>query len=360
MISVNTFLYTVLHFLVDGICALSMFGRFSGGDSVYRDLLLYNFCAFALQMPFGVILDSCLSKTKSDQSRNLPPYLCAVTGVALTIAGAFLHPVLAGIGNALFHTGGGVGVIRENFARKRRGADLGIFVAPGALGLYLGTQSAKSGLFVNGGPGFILLFLVMLALSALLGYCIRPHRKAEVLSSVFQTEEPLPADCIGAAALALCCFAVVVIRSFVGMTVSFSWKSSTFLSSLGVLAVVSGKMAGGILAAKYHIRPVVLASLIFAAVGYLFRDYAIFGLAALFFFNMTMPLTLYLLVSRFRQKPGFSFGLLTFALFLGFLPAYFGMNSIFDSEFTGVAGSLLSLILLITAIRIGGRQNNVQ
>ena len=118
-----TGLYAAIHFLVDGICAWAMLGRL-GGD--YGGLLVYNFCAFALQLPLGAVLDRL-------GGRKMP--LCfAAVGCALTILGALSHPAVLGLGNALFHVGGGVDVIRDGGKCEK----LGIFVAPGALGLSLG------------------------------------------------------------------------------------------------------------------------------------------------------------------------------------------------------------------------------
>ena len=45
---------------------------------------------------------------------------------------------------------------------------------------------------------------------------------------------------------------------------------------------------------------------------------------------------------------GFAFGLLTFALFLGFLPAYFGAPSMGMAAMA--SASLLSLVLLLPAL----------
>ena len=56
--SINiTLFYSILHLLVDGICAFAMFAIFLPQREGMLFLILYNFCAFALQMPFGVILD---------------------------------------------------------------------------------------------------------------------------------------------------------------------------------------------------------------------------------------------------------------------------------------------------------------
>ena len=50
--------------------------------------------------------------------------------------------------------------------------------------------------------------------------------------------------------------------------------------------------------------------------------------------------------------PGFSFGLLTFGLFLGFLPVYAGVELPISDEILGAVGSLISAILLFTAERM--------
>ena len=70
------------------------------------------------------------------------------------------------------------------------------------------------------------------------------------------------------------------------------------------------------------------------------------------FFNMTMPITLYWMVCIFPKMPGFAFGFLTFALFLGFLPGYFGWHSGVDGAVSGGTGCLVSLALLWGALLV--------
>ena len=96
-----TMLYSLLHFLVDGVCAWGMLGRFRGFDAI----LLYNFCAFVLQLPLGAVLDRF--------GRRRMPMVFAAAGCGLTLLGACTSPLLLGLGNALFHVGGGVDVIRD-------------------------------------------------------------------------------------------------------------------------------------------------------------------------------------------------------------------------------------------------------
>ena len=149
-----TVFYAGLHFLVDGLCALAMFGIFlPGGRGIYP-MLIYNFCAFALQMPMGVLLDALNEKEKGGRKKNFALF-AAAAGVVCTVAGLAAGPAVLGTGNALFHVGGGVGTIQEDNEKNWKGRGLGVFVAPGALGLYLGTLAAKQGFQRAGIPGVI-------------------------------------------------------------------------------------------------------------------------------------------------------------------------------------------------------------
>lgn len=354
-----TVLYSILHLLVDGVCAMAMFGKFIPREDGYFYILLYNFCAFALQMPFGVVLDALNAKT-GKQKLDFE-FLTAVTGVLCTMIGALTHPVVLGIGNALFHVGGGVGTIREDHVKGRHGIYLGIFVAPGALGLYFGTLLAQM-------SEWKLWFLGASVIMLLLGVGIRYLRgnfqeageaDGEKLSEREPKRKPwehCPQQSDkGKLTLALCCFLVVILRSYIGMAVAFSWKTGFWAGMLSVFALAGGKVMGGFLAARKGVVRTTVVSLSLAAFCYLFSSVnpmgmgLLLGLAALLFFNMTMPITLYWLVCDFPQMPGFAFGFLTFALFLGFLPGYFGLQSPLDGNIIGSMGSVFSLLLLVLA-----------
>ena len=71
------------------------------------------------------------------------------------------------------------------------------------------------------------------------------------------------------------------------------------------------------------------------------------GLVSLFLFNMTMPITLYLLAKEMKGMPGFAFGILTFALFIGYLPVLYGYVRNVGPVPLGLIASLLSLVLLL-------------
>lgn len=375
-----TVLYSILHLLVDGLCAIAMFGRYISQKDGYFYILLYNFCAFALQMPFGVLLDALnLREKKGKAGKTDFAFLTAAAGVLCTVAGAVIHPVLLGIGNALFHVGGGVGTIREDRDGHWRGRGLGLFVAPGALGLYLGNLIAVGNPFGVRGLGAVLLapvtgtadisftlwqflqgwnlwYLCVSAIMLLLLYMgIRCLRRSHMEGVEKKPSENLSeAECSlwpggGAVRLMVCCLMVVILRSYIGLAVVFSWKTGVLAGLLSVLALAGGKTAGGFLGAWKGTFRTAVVSLTAAAFCYLFSSLIPVGLAALFLFNMTMPITLYWMICGFPKMPGFAFGFLTFALFLGFLPGYFGLQSPWSGNVIGCMGSIMSLLLLLAA-----------
>lgn len=334
----NTAIYALMHFLVDFICAWAMFGFFCSGEAGYLNILIYNFCAFALQMPLGTALDLARGSAKGRLRRMLAPIWTGI-GVVLTIAGALLHPAVLGLGNALFHVGGGMDVIQEDFGKKRKGRNLGIFVAPGAIGLFCGTRLGKSG------PEMAVLIALAAALTLLMGVLL--WRKQCCVSEWDRIVHERKESKIWR--IALCCFMVVILRSWVGLSVSFSWKTEPILGFVAVLAVALGKALGGLVSARFGMEKTIRWSLILAAVCYVLGEIPGFGMAALLLFNMSMPVTLYLLAESMPKLPGFSFGLLTFGLFLGFLPVYAGVELPISGTFFGAIGSVISLLLLAAA-----------
>lgn len=364
-----TAIYSVLHMLVDGVCAFAMFGTFLKQEQGYFYVLVYNFCAFALPMPFGAALDLLHAKSGKHLS-----FAAAGMGVVLTLIGAVTHPVILGIGNALFHIGGGVGTIQEDERKGWRGRGLGVFVAPGALGLYLGTQLAKNqaGMEWLSGAGLILVIICvgtacrlwrggkrLMAAGTSAADADRGHTEAAggCGKGIMADRAGQGVFSGGVISPAVCMFLVVILRSYIGMAVTFPWKTTAFAAAISTLAIVFGKAAGGFAAAEFGFLKTAVVSLSAAAFLYLFSGFMPAGAGALFLFNMTMPLTLYLLIRRLPQLPGFSFGFLTFGLFLGFLPEYFGLHIWQNSRMIGCVGSVISLLILTAGISRAGESS---
>ena len=128
--------YGLAHFWMDLSCAFLLLRTLAGGPQWMLCLLLYNFCAFALQMPLGLLAD------RWDRNGPAAAAGCLLTALACLSPLPVLTAVIAGTGNALFHLGGGIDVLN---AGGGRAAALGVFISPGALGLYIGTIWGRGG-----------------------------------------------------------------------------------------------------------------------------------------------------------------------------------------------------------------------
>ncbi len=332
----KTTLYSIAHFFVDFISAYYVFSLLGGGES-FELLLLYNFCAFALQMPLGIILDRL--------GRNT---YFAATGIILAFFSIILKssPVLMcialGLGNALFHIGAGRDVLC--LSRGKLSA-LGIFVSPGALGLFCGTMAATKWIFAEA-ILFAALFIIVILLFVDVITAFDDSKAKQLSKLHMEKIKPFLSFLF-----LLCLFVVVIIRSYVGMTLAFPWKSEGNFALYCVLALALGKAAGGILADRFGLRRVTVISLCLAAILFAFYKTPAFGLIAVFLFNMTMPITLGAVVRLLPKSPGFGFGLLTFGLFIGALPLLLGLELSLAMPLGAVIASLVSAILLYWGIR---------
>lgn len=317
-----TILYAFAHFAVDFGCAYAMFCDCRNSPGAF---LLYNFFAFAMQMPIGLLADAL------GQNR-----LFALVGTALVAAMQLSGPFgiggacLLGLGNAMFHVGSGLDVMTRS---PERAAPLGVFVSPGAFGIYLGTVLASNqnlwwavATVLAAAEACMLIFISPSTASAM--PVVLPERSAIVPGILL--------------------FLVVVLRSYGGMAASFSWKTGLW-SVICVFAVVLGKTLGGFLSDRMGLFRSAGWTLALSAVLFCAADLPVCGVVALLLFNMTMPMTLFALSRKMPGCRGFSFGLLTFALFLGYLPTFFGAPSIHGPGMALVA--VFSAVLLLWGIR---------
>jgi len=320
-------IYSVAHFWVDLSCAFLVFRTLANTEELALCLLLYNFCAFALQMPLGLLAD------RFDHNGLVAALGCMLVALAYGSPIPVLTAVVAGCGNALFHLGGGIDVL--NTSQKRASA-LGIFVSPGALGLFLGT------LWGNGTEPSLWLGPVGLILIAAI--ILLPYKT--FFGSFRSGNCPCDPTPVNGYAPLLPLFFVVVLRSYMGMNQAFSWKGTGHWAVILTIALVLGKTAGGLLMDKWGACRSSAITLVAAAVLYLFCDIPILGTLAVFLFNMTMPITLWAAAKVTPGSKGFAFGLLTFGLFIGYIPSWLGWPSLLRSPFAYALIALVSLALL--------------
>lgn len=328
--------YSLGHFWMDFSCALLMFSRLWGTPEWVMCVLLYNFCAFALQMPIGLAADR-LSRNSCVAALG-----CVSAALGWPLSGApFLAAVIAGVGNGCFHVGGGIDVLNRSGTKA---AALGIFVSPGAFGIYFGTALGKAGT----APGWLPAVGLILFGALFIGLDLR------LRGGLNSGNVPLELSLGDHAWWTLvCCFLVVVLRSYMGMVLTFPWKTGAWAAA-AVCAVVFGKAAGGFLGDAIGMQKAAIGSLGLSALLFCFSNAPLAGAAAVFLFNMTMPITLWAAARLLSGGRGFAFGTLTFALFLGFLPTWLGWPVLMSDGPGYALGALVSLILLVFGLKRGG------
>ena len=349
---VTTFAYALCHFVVDFACVSSMLCAVSRvlGDSgqgsmevVALSILLYDIVAFTLQLPIGIALD----QLDKNSHAALLSYALVGAGVILSLVPIALLEwpaiLLLAIGNALFHSAGGLSVL--NISQKHAGPS-GIFIATGAIGVFLGTQSAQMGRLQ-----IAFSLLVLLFLCALITLVVQKVNKKywNVHNVSFDISELSFNTLLAIVLLSL----VVALRSYAGMVMAFPWKSEMLLLVLSILGVFAGKALGGVVADRIGFRTTAIFSLIVAATLFVPSwEIPVMGLLGVFFFNFTMSITLASLANILPNAKGTAFGLASFSLAVGALPALAGFRIEHPAMLSGISlVSALSLGVGLTLVK---------
>ena len=324
-------LYSFAHLAVDAACAFLLLGVLELDGHVILSIIFYNASAFVLQAPLGFIIDKVLN-----------PKFAAILGLVLVAVAylfwgnIFVALVIAGIGNALFHAGGGSLVLS---LKNKKATYSGIFVAPGGIGLALGTYLAVSHLYIN----FMLFPLAILILSFILYFVETP--------TLNRNNEGNPIVGYGIFLLFIIMIPIIV-RSMIGLSVVFPWKENQFLFLLLITAIALGKTFGGILTDKYGLIKIGVGGL-FISAPFLafFPSIPVLGLLGIFIFNFTMPVTLIAILSVIPKYKGLSFGLASAALFIGSLPIIIDKDLWLKNDFMVFSLILLASIILFAGLR---------
>ena len=333
-------IYSFAHFCVDFSCAFFIYSRFLNIWQWTLCLVLYNFCAFAMQAPLGLLCD------RINKNAVMAAAGCVIVALSAFLAKyAVLACVVAGIGNAFFHLGGGIDTLNECGDRC---AKLGVFVSPGAFGIFFGTKLGRA----KGLPYYyvvagLILAAVLILLAASRAKLLARSRNVPVSFDGIDTPGVIPA--------AVCFFLVVCLRSFAGNSMAFPWKSAGQWGLILTCGVVFGKTAGGFLADRFGAVLSSWVTLGASAVLFLFADRPAAGVLAVFLFNMTMPVTLGALGRMLPGVKGFAFGTLTLALFAGLVPI------IIWRSLTGLPYYCYSLMAVLSAalLHFGFRKGRI-
>lgn len=281
------------HFLTDAVCAAALFGPIAaaGGDFSFA-LIIYNTVAFTAQCVAGMLMDAL---RRHERLAALGLAVCAL-GALLPLPG-LAAAALVGLGNCIFHVAGGTVTLKGSSSA----GPLGVFVAPGAVGLALGTLW----------PG-LRLWLCAAALVAASVMWLAARGESELKR--FEPGRHVPWGAVAALTLA------VAVRAIGGCAAEFPWKTGAAMSLVTALFVFAGKSLGGLVCDKTGPTRTALISIPAAAVLTAFcAAWAAPALAGQLLVNLTMPVTLWLIYRAMPESPGFAFGLAAAALWPGTL-----------------------------------------
>ena len=355
MKKVTLLLSTVIHFLVDLSCIYFLSGVLipiaQDHEEWIRWAVFYNMMAFAVPALVGFLADKLIRCHK---------LLLSGTGCFLVAGGYFLFRTpfsalfLIGLGNGMFHVGAGMEVLKD---AQEKYAPPGMFIASGALGVFLGSTWGKA--FIPLWIPFILILTCSGIILVIWNFAVLTSEKASGSGSgqqrpVDSGNPAVPGSSLRITVLCIVMlFIVVVIRSYYGSILGYGWKTGFRMGLLFTFCIAAGKFLGGIAADHLGIRPAVWLSLGLGAVTALFSfEGPLPGCVSILLFNMTMPLTLSLLVKELPRFPGFAFGFLMLALFLGTLPVTPGGIHWFFSPAGLAMLCLVSLALLLLALKL--------
>ena len=289
-------------------------------------MIIYNFFAFAFQVPLGYILD----KFKVYKYISIIG-LCLIGLCYLINFNAYLLAMVVGIGNALFHLEGGVNIYSVS---EKKAFLNGLFVAPGALGIFLGTMFY--------GHTTLATFLIFLAICLLFFV-----QKQEVIM-----KEDLENKLDNSRVLLIVIFIglSIIVRSILGIKVVYSWKNTFVLGLIYAISMVLGKALGGFLADRLGLLKVALGSFFLSAIclvlGYNIHMFAYIGILL---FNMPMAITLTILENTLSKKIACAVGLNTMFLFIGFL---IGFINITINNFILVGSVMFAMLAFFIAYKL--------
>ena len=352
------FIYTILHFLVDLSCIFFLMGmvypQLAGSDVRIHAAIQYNMFAFALPALLGLAADL----TGRNAAVSCLGCLMILTSY-LTVPGPWASVVLIGIGNGLFHIGGGRQVLmdsgcvalggtadpcgKERIRSTVRYAPSGVFIASGAMGVFLGKNMAQAFRQI-----FYICMEAALALGVLLLLWMAVRQWKKSIRSMISAQA-VSSKMLG---LSLLIFLVVIIRSYYGFVAVYSWNHTFLTGLIFTGCIVAGKALGGFAADRFGVTAASVISLGGAGVLALFAgSIPLAGYLSILLFNMTMPITLTLLTKLWEELPGFAFGVLMLALFLGTLPVMVWHVNWMASPVGAFGLCMISLGLLLVTVR---------
>ncbi len=333
------YLYFYIHLITEIACFYCLSSILGNSILSWSIPFVYDAFAFVPQSLIGYFSD------------KYPKVNLGLVGIVLLIIGflTYMFNVLPGtyteliilcLGNCCIHVNGAEVTLRCSKGKLSHSA---IFVGGGAFGVVLGKIMTKNILSII----FITFLMLSMIPFAILAEKYKDTRTKDLCKG-FNYHNPK----INTGLLIILAVFVVMVRGYMGYGIPTTWNKTVIQTVLLYFMMGTGKCLGGILCDAYGIKRVAQISVLLALPFLLFGDHImIVSLLGIVMFSMTMSITLALLVSVLKNKPGLAFGLTTIGLFLGIAPIFFiklttyTAHAVVISVFTIICYFILSIII---------------
>ncbi len=376
--------YTLTHCAVDFSCAFLLFRlRYLNAiddRQAYFAFVLYNLLAFGLEFLIGLLftartarfsavlglfvliggvaLGTVVSESALVREGGLGPTESAVNylGLGSETARLSLYSLwaclLAGIGNAFFHVGGGIDSLTLNRGKFWRS---GVFISSGALGLAFGVLSGKN---LIQGFAFEHIFMILGACAVAVWLFCRYDDNESLQENSPETNsvaKPVAEkrNVLFASTVVFALLLVIGARSAVGFLAPELWgiKTALTFNSLALaFAAFLGKFVGGFCADLFGPRLFGAAALL-ASIPFLCYcsspEMFWIGVALL---NSSTAITLTSAAAFCGKKVGFAFGLTTLALLAGFYVYDYVSDVLERSDCSDVVTIVMAGTLVVSAL----------
>lgn len=300
------YLYFYVHFVTEIACFYFLTRVTNGSKIVWLIPFIYDGLAFVPQSLIGYLNDLC-PKFKSGLFGTLLLVISYI--IYILFNQVIISLIILCLGNAFIHISGAENTLRNSGGKLSHSA---IFVGGGSFGVITGKL-----LFNVVDPIMIVILILTMIPFILLADTYTNYDEKETKFDCINRKIPLNL-------IVFLTVFIVIVRGYMGYGIPTSWNKTTLQTVILFFCMGIGKCLGGILSDAYGIKKISTISTLLAIPFLCFgNNIMIISLIGVLMFSMTMSITLSILASVYRKRPGLAFGFTTIGLFLGTAPIFF-------------------------------------
>ena len=327
------YLYFYIHFITEIACFYFLSKVTNGSRIVWLIPFIYDGLAFVPQSLIGYIND-LNPKLKTGIIGTILLVISYI--IYILFNQVIISLVILCLGNAFIHISGAECTLRNSNGKLSHPA---IFVGGGSFGVITGKLLSN---ILN--PILIIPLIITMIPFILLADTYTNYNEKETKFNYINKKIPLNL-------IVFLTVFIVIVRGYMGYGIPTSWNKTTLQTVILFFSMGIGKCLGGILSDAYGIKKISTISTLLAIPFLCFgNNIMIISLIGVMMFSMTMSITLAILTSVYKSKPGLAFGFTTIGLFLGTAPIFFikisqTINIIFIISLSTICCIILNILL---------------